>query len=309
MASWNNAPPLLQIAATQQGGSRGALLYGITNDYGRLNCVQETPGGAWSNWGGTAPPPAKALQVAAAQQNNGCCQVWVTDSHQNLWSATQSEPGSNWWTPFSNWGKSWNNAPHLDGLAAVQQGGSRGAQLWGITLKDMLVTTYQETPGGNWSPWSTTSFMNAPPAVAVAGAQQNNGNVGLWMLDQKQQLWFTSQTSPGGNWQNWSGPNWNKAPQLQAIAASQQGGSRGAQLWGIDQNNQICTTFQETPGGSWSPWVGSGWSGTGNGPPAIQLAAAQQNNGCVQLWAIDPDLNLHSITQKSPGGDWNGWQP
>ena len=64
-----------------------------------------------------------------------------------------------------------------------------------------------------------------------------------------------------------------------------------------------------TPGGSWSPWTGSGWSGTGPSPPAIQLAAAQQNDGCVQLSALDPDLNLHSITQQSRGGNCNSWQP
>jgi hypothetical protein len=309
MASWNNAPPLLQIAATQQGGNLGAMLRGIADDYTLTTCYQKAPGGAWTNWSGSPPPPSKAVQVTTAQQNDGRCQAWVIDGRGSLWSSSQDTPGSIYWTPFSNGSPNWNNGPLVDTIAAVQQGGARGAQFWGIGPKDVLVTTYQETPGGNWSSWSTTSFMDAPPAIAVAGAQQNNGNVGLWMLDQKQQLWFTSQTSPGGNWQNWSGPNWNNAPKLQMMAAAQQGGSRGAQLWGIDQDGLINTTYQETPGGRWSGWVGSGWSGTGAGPQAVQLAAAQQNNGCVQLWAIDPNRNLHTITQQSPGGNWNAWQP
>ena len=309
MPSWNNAPRLLQIAAVQQGGSRGALLWGITPDYSLVSCFQNTPGGGWSNWSLSAPPPARKLQVTAAQQNDGCCQVWVADSHEDLWCATQTEPGGDFWSPFSNSGNSWNGAPHLDAMAAVQQGGSRGTQLWAITVKDQLISTFQFSPGGDWSAWSEPNWEKAPPAIAVAGAQQNNGNVGLWLLDQKQQLWSISQTSPGGNWTTWSGPNWNKAPKLQAIAASQQGGSRGAQLWALDEGDQIWSTFQYTPGGSWSPWTGSGWSGTGPSPPAIQLAAAQQNDGCVQLWVLDPDLNLHSITQQSRGGNWNSWQP
>ena len=47
MPSWNNAPRLLQIAAVQQGGSRGALLWGITPDYSLVSCFQNTPGGGW----------------------------------------------------------------------------------------------------------------------------------------------------------------------------------------------------------------------------------------------------------------------
>jgi hypothetical protein len=305
MASWNNAPPLLQIAATQQGGL-GLQLWGVTEDYILITCSQQTPGGNWSGWDPWQAGPPQVTQIAACQQNDGRWELWATDAKQQLWTIWQLSVGGGW----SQWsGPNWNGAPLLNDIAAVQQGGSRGAQLWGITDRDMLLTTFQETPGGGWSSWSNTSFLDGPPALAVAGAQQNNGNVGLWMLDQKQQLWFTSQTSPGGNWAAWSGPGWNDAQPFQAIAAAQQGGPRGAQLWAIDEDYQIWTTFQETPGGGWSPWVGSGWSGTGPDPLAIQLAAAQQGNGCVQLWAIDPELNLHTITQQSPGGGWNSWQP
>ena len=74
----------------------------------------------------------------------------------------------------------------------------------------------------------------------------------------------------------------------------------------IDENNAVWTIFQETPGGGWSSWIGPGFAGS---VPMLQLAAAQQNNGCVQLWGIDSNLAVKTIAQTSPGGGWNSWSP
>ena len=49
---------------------------------------------------------------------------------------------------------SWQNAPVLTRITASQQGGSRGAQLWGVQYDGKLNTIYQGTPGGNWGKWS-----------------------------------------------------------------------------------------------------------------------------------------------------------
>ena len=48
-------------------------------------------------------------------------------------------------------GHGWQNAPALNKLAASQQGGNRGAQLWGVQINGTLNTIYQITPGGGWS--------------------------------------------------------------------------------------------------------------------------------------------------------------
>src|SRR5437667_41667 len=171
---------------------------------------------------------------------------------------------------------SWQNAPPLVQIAASQQGGTRGAQIWGITEGYTLITNFQETPGGTWAGWSP---MGSGPVQAgvqqVTAAQQNDGRVELWVTDNDEQLWTMWQTSPGGDWTAWSAPNWNSAPLLTAIVACQQGGTRGAQLWAIDQNEALWSTYQETPGGAWSGWLGPNWNGAAS---LIQLAAAQQNN-------------------------------
>jgi hypothetical protein len=303
--SWNNAPPLTQITGSQQGGPRGAQVWGVDDNDALISAYQETAGGTWTPWSGpnwlSAPPVV--LQIAACQQNDGRCQLFATDEKMQLWTIWQTSPGGDW----SSWaGPGWNGAPLLNVLAATQQGGARGGQVWGITDKDVLVTCFQETPGGGWSAWDTSSFLNAPPALAVTACQQNDGRVQIWMLDQKQQLWAAWQTSPGGNWTGWSGPGWNGAPAFQAIMAAQQGGPRGAQLWGLDENYALWSCFQETPGGGWSGWSGANWL---SATTFTQMAACQQNNGCVQFWGIDLDLAVKTTAQTSPGGDWTGWSP
>ena len=137
------------------------------------------------------------------------------------------------------------------------------------------------------------------------GAQQNDGRVQLWVTDQQEQLWSIWQTSPGGGWSAWSGPNWNGAPTLTQICACQQGGARGAQFWGITTNGLV-SSYQETPGGNWSGWMPAPW--VAGGPTAVlEVAAAQQNNGQVQLWVLDQQQQIWSIWQTSPGGGWSGW--
>jgi hypothetical protein len=302
--SWNNAPPLLQIAATQQGGARGAQVFGVTNGNALFTTYQETPGGNWSSWFAPGWPngPASCLQVAACQQNDGRCQLFVTDEEEELWTIWQTSPGGDW----SSWaGPSWNGAPLFTTLAASQQGGTRGAQLWGIDEENVLWTCYQSTPGGAWS-----SFEKWPGTLLVtdvAAAQQGDGRVQLFAIDQQQQLWSAWQTSPGGGWTGWSGPNWNGATQMQGVAACQLGGGLGAQVWGLDQVNNLWSTSQTSAGGNWTSWVGPNWNGAKE--PFMQMAAAQQNDGRAELWGIDMNLAVKTTWQTAPGGSWTSWQP
>ena len=302
---WNSAPRLNLVAASQQGGPRGAQLWGVDTDGQLRSTYQETPGGSWSGWSGVwdGASPGPLISVTAAQQNNGNVQIWAVDVNHALYSNAQTSPGGNWtgWTPAG-----WNGAPPLRMVAASQQGGSRGAQLWGIDTSGQLRSTYQETPGGPWSGWSGV-WNGASPAqlISVTAAQQNNGNVQIWVLDVNNMLYSNAQTSPGGNWTGWTPAGWNGPPALSMLAASQQGGSRGAQLWGIDTSGQLRSTYQETPGGSWSGWSGV-WDGASPGQ-LISVTAAQQNNGMVRIWVLDVNNMLYSNAQTSPGGDWTGW--
>ncbi len=300
---WQGAPSFVQIAASQQGGNRGAQLWGLTYSGQLYSIYQLTPGGSWSEWIGPKwnVQPAAFIDIAAAQQNDGRVIVFGLDQRQQTWMCSQNTPGGHWisWT-----GPNWNGTPQLNTLAASQQGGSRGAQVWGSTQDYALVTSYQETPGGSWSKWSAWPYPETPTAMGISAAQQNNGNVQLFVIDPESRLWTASQTSPGGNWTGWSGPNWNDAPPLFNVEAVQQGGSRGAQVWGITKDYALVTSYQETPGGAWSKWFPWPYENT---PQVIELAAAQQNDGRVQLWATTSDGVLISTYQTSPGGNWTNW--
>jgi len=200
----------------------------------------------------------------------------------------------------------WQNAPNLNKLTASQQGGSRGAQLWGAASNGRLFSIYQETPGGGWSAWAPDWAGRGKQFYELAAAQQNNGCVQFWALDLKLQLWTTAQIAPGGNWTNWSGPNWNNSPAgMKRIAAAQQGGSRGASLWGITDEFRLVNCYEETPGGTWSTW--QPWPATPDNSQFIEITAAQQNNGRVWLWALDSKMQVWSTYQTSPGGDWCAW--
>jgi hypothetical protein len=202
--NWNNAQPgMKRISASQQGGTRGAQLWGITQDYELVTCYQITAGGNWSGWQGwpATPNESQFIEITAAQQNDGRVQLWALDTYRQLWSCWQTSPGGNW-TGWS--GPNWDGAPRLSNIAACQQGGSRGAQLWGITENYTLITDYQVSPGGNWSGWSSDSFFGCGPCYELTAAQQNNGCVQLWVVLLNQNLTSISQLSPGGNWGGWS---------------------------------------------------------------------------------------------------------
>ena len=202
--NWNKAPQgMKRIAASQQGGKRGAQLWGIAEDYSLVTCYQITAGGSWSGWQAwpATPQNSQFSELTAAQQNDGRVQLWAIDTKGQLWSCYQTSPGGDW----SAWSApNWDGAPSLSNIAACQQGGSRGAQLWGITEDYMLISDYQVSLGGNWSGWSKGSWSNAPACYELTAAQQNNGCVQLWVLTLKQVLTSISQTSPGGNWSGWS---------------------------------------------------------------------------------------------------------
>ena len=150
---------------------------------------------------------------------------------------------------------SWNNTPPVIQIAASQQSGNRGAQLWAVTEDYQLITTYEAWPGSGWVAWSSPDWDGAPDQIIqVTACDQGDGCVQIFVLDYKQQIWTNTQTSPGGDWAGWQGPNWNSIPQLMQLCSSTQGGGVGAQIWGITAEDQLGSTWQSTPGGGWEGW-------------------------------------------------------
>src|SRR5436853_174157 len=166
----------------------------------------------------------------------------------------------------------WENAPTLNKLTASQQGGNRGAQLWGVDYKGTVHTIYQTTPGGEWSKWLGPDWAGPgfPKQVyELAASQVKEGRTQFWALDMKLQLWSTWQDSPGGNWGAWSGPNWKNAPKFRNIAAVKS--YSGTILFAQDDQYGINCLLQNSPGSPhWTGWLDN-WMG---GPESYELAVA-----------------------------------
>lgn len=208
--SWNNAPTGLQrLAAAQQfvnPGVASAALWAITDDKSLIHCSERLgEDGAWFDWQPwpETPKNSKFVEITAARQNGGAVQFWALDTEQQLWSRYRTSPGEDWspWSP-----PNWNGAPRLIKIAACEQGGTRGQQLWGITEDHLLVNSFQVSVGGGWSGWSTGTWLAAPPVKEIAAHMPYFGCARLWAVTLEQKLIGTSQIQPGGDWVPWSPP-------------------------------------------------------------------------------------------------------
>jgi hypothetical protein len=307
--SWQNAPRLEKLTAAQQGGKRGAQLWGV--DYrGTLHTIyQKTPGGEWSNWLGPdwagGGFPKQVYELASCQQNDGRVILFTLDLKRRLRYISQQEPGGDWtgWHEFD-----WSGTGEglLTKLTAVQRGVKElNAELWAITSDGEVYGAHQWLKEGRWFQgwyvWPTTPEKSQ--FIELAAARQHNGHVALWGIDTNHRLWFMNEDTPDSptpptGWGAWQGPNWQSAPKLRNIAAVR--GAEGAILWGIDEDYRLIQNWQDGKG-KWYGWSHVNWLGA---PHCHELTAAGQNNNCVQVWAVTLQGKLTSIAQKAPACNW-----
>jgi hypothetical protein len=305
--SWENAPSLNKLTASQQGGNRGAQLWGV--DYrGRLHTIyQKSPGGAWSNWQGVewnpTNHPKEVYELAACQLANGGVQLWVLDMKREIWTAMQFEQGGSWngwWHSTSTkWNKSqWN----FKKIACTQM--ADGAMFIGVKDDGQLAVAFNT--GGKWGRWRD-NFHPTPQDsrwIEFTACRQGDGRVALWGLDDKRQLWGAGEIRKGeGDMGPWNGPNWMNAPRLRNIAAVE--GRNGAIIVAQDEDYRVIFNSQMAPGtNNWTGW----WQlGGANAPQSYELTAAGQNDGRAQVWAITLGGKLTTIYQRDTTnwvGEW-----
>ncbi len=308
---WQQAPLLVSLGASQLGGGQGGQLWGIDPNGKIWTTRQPTPGGSWTPWSGPGFTGQNfvAKQIAVAGQNTGNLQLWALDGGGMLYAIAQTAPGGAWgaWS-----GPNFHGQPGpLSFIAAAEQKGNRGVELWAVDARGAVWTIYQLTPGGAWSSWEGPGFKNQPgPLAQFVAAGQNTGSVYGFGIDGAGAVRGIPQGSPGGDWGGWTGANMAGQPAntpMTAAAASMQSGNRGVELWTIDNQGRIWTLYQLTPGGAWSSWEGPGFKG--QPVPMKALAAAQQGNGCCLVFTLDANNQIWVCPQGSPGGDWGAWHP
>jgi hypothetical protein len=311
--SWQNAPQLNKLTAAQQGGNRGAQLWGVDYKGTLYTIYQKTPGGDWSGWMGPdwngKTFPKYVYELAACQRHDGTVQLFVVDLKGQLWSCFQRSPGGDW-TPWQ--GPGWNKLGNfkIKKIGATQLQGGQAARLWAITEDGILTSCNEIVPAGNWSPWSDWTHTTPRSRwIEVTACKQGDGKGAVWAIDDKLQLWGMGQAKPDGNWgAAWTGPNWVGAPKVRNMAAVEQGGQKGACIWVIKDDYEVAYNVQTAPGkDTWAGWK----SGDQNNViRAYEITAAGQNNGCARVWVIDLKQVLHSQQVDPNSKDWeNRWNP
>lgn len=308
--AWHNAPPLRKLTASQQGGKRGAQLWGV--DYkGKLYTIyQKTPGGEWSDWVGQewnpTGHPKQVYELAACQLGNGSVQLWVLDPKHEIWTATQHEAGGDWngWW-HSNTTRWINSQWTFQKIACTQT--ADGVMFIGVKDDGHLAVAFQSGgPGSRWSRWRDNWHPTPQDSrwIEFTACRQGDGRVAYWGLDDHRQLWGAGEVRKGtGDMGDWVGPNWLGAPRLRNIAAVET--SRGAIIFGQDEQYRMVANFQTAPGANnWTGWSQPSWL---NAPYSYELTAAAQNNGHAQVWALTLRHRLTSIVQRDATHWENAW--
>ncbi|HEX8176145.1 MAG TPA: hypothetical protein VF543_13580 [Pyrinomonadaceae bacterium] len=326
--SWQNAPVLNKLAASQLIGKNGAQIWGVDHKGRLYTNFQMTPGGNWDGWmtnswshGGY---PESVYELCAAQVHGGEAQLWLVDLKRQLWTIQQNTQGD-----WGNWVKDWNKPRgniQLKKIAAAWQGSTHGTRLWGITDEGKLMSCSQYMPAGNWAGWEnwpeTPSDLNKNPPVLparwieVSACTQGDGKAALWGIDSHMQLWGMGQESPGGKWGAWVGPNWLGAPKLRNIAAVEMTVNTGretilgASIWGITDDYKVVYNNQSRPGtNDWWGWQVGSFKDTLRG---YEITAARQNNQSARVWVISNEQVLVSQqvnVASSPPGWERYWTP
>ena len=91
------------------------------------------------------------------------------------------------------------------------------------------------------------------------------------------------------------------------IAACAAAGKRTVQFWGLDHRNNLVSKYKNTDG-PWSDWLGREAFGPNAPKQFTHVAAAQQGDFRVQLWALDHKQQLWSCTESIRRGEWDKWE-
>jgi hypothetical protein len=308
--SWQNAPALNKLTAAQNGGNRGAQLWGVDIKGQLYTIYQKTPGGEWSNWmkNEWAPVnhPKSVYELGACQLGDGRIKLWILDMKREIWTVEQQTPGGDWNNWWHGTRSKWNNAPgtfkklgptHMMRSPNQLNDWPGAAMFIGLKEEGQLAVCF----GNGFDSWSRfrDNWNGAAQLIEVTSCQQGkDGKVAVWGIDDKRQLWGCGEETPGtGNFSGWVGPNWLGAPKLRNIAAVQ--GPDGAIIVGQDEDYSVRTNFQAGPGANaWRGWSAPNWS---KAPLSYELTACGQNNGRPQIWAITLKGTLTSIAQRTDG--------
>lgn len=217
--------------------------------------------------------PLASPSVAAFQNNDGDSEAVVIDVNGNLQHVCREPLSDSGWNMYGlGAGFRW--------IAPVD-----AATLWALGLTDV---NFWQNNQGRW-----TQFQLPLPNGRAALELSVGIDGTVWALDDQGNV-YAMASSPT-----------QTAPRVGANAApvAVQGCSGLLSLFCLDQNGALWTISQNVSAGGWGSWTPLG---TPAGVSLATLAAGPNQDGRLQVFAIDSGNSLHTVYETAPGV-WSAW--
>ena len=181
---------------------------------------------------------------------------------------------------------------------------------------------WQSSPGQDWTSWQLLGQPGGAPVIAlpqISGsavpsawpvdptpvlASNADGRLEVLVVRSDQSVWHCGQL-PAGGWSDWESLGVPGAGTTGPLIAAASADGR-LELFTAAIDGAVWHCGQTQPSGDWSDW------GSMDFPPGLQaelggLAAAQNQDGRLELFVIGSGGTLWHRWQISPLGSWSNW--
>jgi acylphosphatase len=171
-------------------------------------------------------------------------------------------------------------------------------EVFAIGDDDAVWHTWQHSPNGSWSAWSSLGGVWFDFGGAVS-TRNNDGRLEVFARGMDKAIYHSWQQTPGGTWTPWYSLGGSFAGDP-AVGIAPDG---RVEVFARSADNSLRHMWQ-VPGTAtgWSPWVNRGGNITAD--PKVGTNA----DGRLEVFAPAGGGVAHQW-QTTPGGGWSGWLP
>ena len=315
----NNQAAILVHDVAVAGYRDGRLeLVAITADPSGLwksvwHASQNKPGGeVWEGWESLGNPPGGVSldfgrTAAIARNADGRLEAVTLSRNGDAWHAWQHHPGRDW-TGWRSLGAPTDNGDSI-GCPVLTVNKDGRLELFTLDRNSNTVWhRWQQTPGGDWSAWSSLDAPDGDPIIEDGLEVARNGDGRLEVFASAGGVWHRWQRTSGG-WSAWfslgtppPGLNSRIAP-----VVARNGDGRLEVFVNVFEG--VWHRWQQTPGSDdWSAWAPLGRPDPGD--LINTIAVAPHADGRLLLVANPAGSGVlpHAGTTPSPASSHSLWQ-
>jgi hypothetical protein len=234
---------------------------------------------------------------AMAANSNGTLEVVAVGSDGNLYHATQTSAGGSGWTGFSSLG---SPGAILDGGPAIARNQNGTLDVVVTATDGAVYHDAQTSPGGGWTGFASLGTVPSGVSGRIVLTKNADGRLEAFIGSIGNGIYHVWQSSP--NSASWSGL-WNVAPPpagLSNAVAAAVNSPGELEVFATNGVGAIWTSWQTSPGGSWSAWESLG-ADQSNWPFA---AVGTNSDGRLELFTIQNDGSMYHTWENAAGAGW-----